>query len=585
MPWLFPRSLVIQLHQPKADAVSLTVEGFDTPWPMKKDSNGGWFVKLRHSYRDLHGRAYHFEVKYNGDVFNIADPFAYRTERQEQGLVSFFCDIDYTWKQRRFKAPKFRDIVIYETHLPALSRHPSAEVEDESHRGTYVGVKAPQILQHLQRLNVAVEFLPLHASDNLLGQDWGYFSTSFHAMRDCYALDKEAINREVMEVVDTMHSYGIPVILDVVFNHGGELWVKAWGEDVVYRKFDNGDFCHGSGCGPTIRTEHPHIRETIIQTLEHLVEDYRFDGFRFDLGALHDKHTMLEIDRRLPKSTYLIAEPWALGGTRWGKGDLHGDFAATRWAVWNDDFRESGKTFIVGLGDHHNRDRLMCAIKGSHVEDGGWARRPQQCINYLSSHDGVTLADFVHGDKKRAFLGIMLVLTSQGIPMIGEGSELLYSKNGHHNSYNRPDLNQIDWNNAQQHKDLLDAVSRLIALRKELPHFRYTHRLKQKHHKHEEWDINWIYPTGYPHQDNVNAIGYVLRPPPYKGHWRRRWQPLVVLLNGSQLGADFHLPKGRWKVLVDGNELVVNPRGLPGVPHAHSDYHVHAGTGVILAPA
>ena len=585
MPWLFSRSPVVKFYHPHADAVSLVVEGFNKTWPMKKDFNGGWVLKLRYSYRDLHGRAYHFEIKHNGSVFTVADPLAHRTERQEHGLVSYFSDTKYKWQSRRFRTPPFGDIIIYETHLPALSRHASTEVEEESHRGTYAGARSPAVLAHLQRLKVAVEFLPLHASDKLLGQDWGYFSTSFHAMRTCYAVNGEDINREVMSVVDAMHSCGIPVILDVVFNHGGELWVKAWGEEVVYRKFNNGDFCHGSGCGPTIRTEHPKIRETIIETLQHLVNDYRFDGFRFDLGALHDKQTMLEIDRRLPKSVYLIAEPWALGGARWGKGDMHGDFADTRWAVWNDDFRESGKMFTVGLGDLHNRDRLMCAIKGSHVDDGGWARRPQQSINYLSSHDGKTLADFVHGDKKRVFLGVMLVLTSQGVPMIGEGTELMYSKDGHHNSYDRPDLNQINWENLHQHNDLVEAVARLIALRKQLLHFHYTDRLKQNTGHGEDWDISWIYPTGYPHQDNVNAIGFVLRPPPYSAAWRRRWRSLMILFNGSNKGADFHLPKGRWKVLVDGNALAVNARGLPGVPYAHSDYHVHAGTGVILAPA
>jgi pullulanase len=580
----FSSKPVIHFYHPNAETVSLVVEGQDKPWPMKKNHKGYWVSKLRSSYRELHGRAYHFQVSQNGKTTAIADPLAFRTKRQEQGLVSYFTNIDYKWQQRRFRPIPFRDVVIYETHLPALSRHASAEVEDESHRGTYVGAKSPTVLDHLQRLNVAVEFLPLHASDNLLGQDWGYYTTSFRAMRNCYAINETEVNREVMEVVDAMHSRGIPVLLDVVFNHGGELWVKAWGEDIVYRKHDNGDFCHGSGCGRTIRTEHPHVRETIIETLQHLVKEYRFDGFRFDLGALHDKHTMLEIDRRLPKHIYLIAEPWALGGAQWGKGDLHGDFKDTRWAVWNDDFRESGKTFLVGSGTHNNRDRLMCGIKGSHVDDGGWTRRPQQSINYLSSHDGKTLTDFVGGDKKRVFLGVMLVLTSQGVPMIGEGTELMYSKEGHDNSYDRPDLNQINWNLVKEHNDLFEAVSRLIALRKQLPHFRYTRRLRQNDGKREDWDIDWIYPTGYPHKDNVNAIGFTLRPP-RGSDWGRRWHPVLVLLNGSNIGADFHLPKGRWKVLVNGNELIVNDRGLPGIPHAHSDYHVHAGTGVILAPA
>ena len=582
MLWLFRRQPVISFYQPDADAVSLVIEGHEEPWPMQPASDGNWIFRLRQHLRELHGREYHFEVRHNGTTVQIADPLACRTERQKHKLISRFSDLNYRWKQRHFNSPPLRDIVIYETHLPALTRHPSAIVEDETHRGTYVGACSPAILDYLKKLNVAVEFLPLHANDNLLGQDWGYFSTSYRAMRECYAHNPDEVNREVMALVDAMHCRGVPVILDVVFNHGGELLVKAWGEDIVYRKHANGDFCHGSGCGPTIHTEHPLIRETILQTLEHLVEDYRFNGFRFDLGALHDKHTMLEIDRRLPPHIYLIAEPWALGGAQWGKHDMSGDLADTRWAVWNDDFRESGKTFLLGEGDSHTRGRLMRGIKGSLKADGGWAQRPQQSINYVSCHDGKTLADFVAGDKHRVFLGALLVLTSQGVPMLGEGTEMMYSKQGDHNSYNRPDLNQINWKNAKIHCDLVDAVTQLIALRKRMPHFHYTRRLIQHDENSRHWDIDWIYPTGYPHNDNVNAIGYCLRPPGRGLAWQWRSGTLIILLNGSAIGADFNLPKGRWKVLADGQRIAVNVKGLPGVPMAKKTYYVHAGTGAIL---
>jgi pullulanase len=568
---------------PGAEAVSLVIEGQGDAQPMKLDREGMWHVKLRRSLSVLHGHAYYFKIKKNGQEFVITDPLAHRTARHDKELKSIFADINYRWQHPRFRTPAFRDIVIYETHLPALSRHHSTEVMHDSHRGTYKGAMSPYVLDHLQQLGVAVEFLPLHASDNLLGQDWGYFSTSYRAMRECYAHEEGSVNKEIMALVDAMHGRGIPVLLDVVFNHGAELWVKAWGEDVVYRKHQNGDFCHGSGCGPTVRTEHPFIREMIIETLEHLVECYRFDGFRFDLGALHDKQTMIEIDRRLPQHIYLIAEPWALGGAQWGKGDMAHDFAGTRWAVWNDDFREPGKIFLTGEGDHHNRDRLMQAIIGNHIAQDGWTIRPQQCINYLSSHDGKTLADFVEGDKKRAFLGMLMVLTAQGVPMLGEGSELMFSKQGHDNSYDRPDLNQIDWSNAGQHKDLAAAVVQLIALRNRVPHFRYSGHLRVRNGNGKAWDIDWIYPTGHPHQDNVNAIGFVLKPPPAWYRWRRMGKSLVVLLNGSYAGVDFHLPKGKWIKLVDGNAIVVNLEGIRDVPPAQGDYHVHPGTGVVLA--
>lgn len=585
MSWLFWRRTALNFYSPDADAVSLVLEGHKKPWPMQKDQRGYWTIKLHLPEYKLHGLTYHFEVKRNGQTSYIADPLAHRTERHENRLTSFFSSLSYKFKNTQFRTPPIDSIVIYETHLPALSRHESAKVESESHRGTYAGARSKAVLGHLQRLKVAVEFLPLHAHSKKLGQDWGYFSTSFSAMRSDYALEPKEVNREVMELVDAMHGRGIPVLLDVVFNHGGELWVKAWGEDIVYRKHDNNDFCQGSGCGATIQTEHPLIRETILETLEHLVNNYRFDGFRFDLGALHDRQTMLEIDRRLPDRIYLIAEPWALGGTQWGKGEMASDFAKTRWAIWNDDFREPGRAFIKGLGNHQNRDLLMRAIVGSQIQDGGWALRPQQSINYLSCHDGKTLADLVDGDKHRAFLGLFLVLTSQGVPMIGEGSEMMYSKQGHDNSYNRPDLNQIDWDYASEHRDLVEAVARLVTLRKQLTHFRYTNHLKVNNHKSDKWDIDWIYPTGYPHHDNVNAIGYILRPPTWDSLWHRRKKiPLLILLNGSHEGVDFRLPKGDWKILVDGLRLRVNAFGLSIVPDAHNDYHLHPGTCAMLAP-
>ncbi|MET0068055.1 MAG: hypothetical protein ABW076_17045 [Candidatus Thiodiazotropha sp.] len=576
-------SPTIRLYMPDADEVTLVVDGWFESQPMLRENNGYWSVESTHSIDDLLGHSYHFNVVENGRVFSVADPLAHLTKRDEKSIKSYFSDLRYDWKNSDFVTPPLHDIVIYETHLPALSRHRNTEVSHPSHRGRYPGATSPKVLRHLRQMNVCVEFLPLHASDRLLGQDWGYFTTSFHAMRESYALKEIDVNKEVMAVVDAMHGQGIPVILDVVFNHGAELWVLAWGKEIVYRKHENGDFCHGSGCGPTVNTEHPFIREMIIQTLQHLVQNYRFDGFRFDLGALHDKQTMLEIDRRLPKSIYLIAEPWALGGTLWGKGDMAHEFAHSRWAVWNDDFREPARTFLMGHGDHHNRDRLIQAITGNHIRNGGWAVRPQQRINYLTSHDGKSLADFVGNDRKRAFLGILMVLTSQGVPMLSEGSELMHSKQGHDNSYNRPDLNQIDWGKLRANQDLTTAVSRLILLRKTLPHFHYKKHLRYHYEKAVLWDICWIYPTGFPHRDNTNAIGFILKPPPVWYRIRRDRQSLIVLLNGSNSGADFHLPKGKWKVLVDGNSIQVNAGGIPDIPPAQVNYYLHPGTGVVLA--
>jgi pullulanase len=584
MTWLSRHRKAIRLYSPGSDEVSLVIEALNRSWLMKRDFNGYWTVKPELDERKLNNHSYYFLVKEGDNIRKVSDPMAHRIRRIDDQYRSFFSSDNRKYLSKYFHTPGIDSIVIYETHLPALSRHSSAALKEEQYRGTYLGAASEFVLNYLQRLKVAVEFLPLHLHDKKLGKDWGYYSVAYNAMRTDYAVEEERANSEVMMLIEAMHERGIPVILDVVFNHGAELWVRAWGRSIVYRRLQDGGFCQGSGCGETVQTENRHIRSVIIETLLHLVKQYKFDGFRFDLAALHDKKTMKEIDKRLPKRIYLIGEPWALGGNQWGKAEMSSEFAHTRWAIWNDDFRESARTFIQGHGDHINRDYLMRAIVGSHLKDGGWALRPQQSVNYISCHDGKTLADLVGGNKHRVFLAIFVVLTSQGIPMLGEGSEMLYTKHGHDNSYDRPDLNQLDWANATQHSDLVKTVGRLISLRKQMSHFRYRGHLKVNDHKRDNWDIDWIYPTGYPHNDNVNAIAYVIRPPRRYQLWRRERHPVIILLNGSNSGVDFQLPNGAWKVIVDGLHFAVNPFGIESVPNAEGHYHVHPGTCAMLSP-
>jgi pullulanase len=549
---------------------------------MNRDDQGYWSIKLSQPSSVYNGYSYYFLVTNKGKTHKIVDPTAKHIDLIGDKYRSYFSNLNFRYHNKFFLTPDFSATVIYETLLPALTRHKSAPVDDDALRGTYLGARSDFVLDYLQDLNVAVEFLPLHYHDQDLGQDWGYYSVNFHALRSDYSVDKQNTNQEFMQLVDALHSRGIPVILDVVFNHGAELWVKAWGKEVVYRKLEDGQYCQGSGCGDSVQTENQHIRKTIIDTLLYLVKQFHIDGFRFDLAALHDKETMIEIDKRLPKRVYLIGEPWALSGSQWGKQDMSDTFAHTRWAIWNDDFRESGRTFINGLGDHHNRDILMRGIMGSHVAHGGWALRAQQSINYISCHDGQTLADIVGHNKHRAFLGIFLVLTSQGIPMLGEGSEMLYSKQGHNNSYDRPDLNQLDWDDAHQNDDLVQAVGRLIQIRKQCSLFHYTGPVKVNDHKNDHWNLDWIYPTGYPHNDNVNAIGYLLRPAYKHLFWYKKHHHLLILMNGSHTGVNFQLPEGKWKVLVDGFHIIVDASGISTTPAAEDHYHLHPGTCAML---
>jgi pullulanase len=560
----------VRFFQPEASRVQLVIEGQKKPIELQPVASGLWEKTLGTAPRRLYGREYHFRViRKDGSSERMADPFADFTERTDDRVISRFADLEFTWRDQKFKSPALEDIVLYEAHLPALSRHPSSGAAAE-HRGTYRGAMSRKVMNHLKKLGVAVEFLPLNAADGLLGGDWGYWTTSFKAMNERYASKNQKLraNKDVMALIDSYHRAGIPVIFDVVYNHGGELHVRALGQEILYRKPDSyGNYPEG---WPTVRSEHPMVRQMIVETLQHMVETYHVDGFRFDLGALLDKRTVREIDRRLPSRIHLFAEPWALGPTKWGKGDMRSTFADTRWAVWNDDFREPVKGHITGkTGSAKDREKVMTAIKGAY----GWAQRPQQSVNYFSIHDGLTGADVVGGDRARLFQGVVLTLFSQGVPMIAEGTEFMHSKQGAHNSYNQPEVNQLDWDQAAKHQDLTDSVGKLIALRKRLPHFKYRRALADGR------DIEWLYAKG---DDDPSALGFLLRPPPGE-RAPAGFGEVVVLANGSGEGRNFAVPPGRWKVIADGVSMQVNDAGLSGRVVKDGDYFLHAGATAVLA--
>ena len=182
----------------------------------------------------------------------------------------------------------------------------------------------------------------------------------------------------------------------------------------------------------------------------------------------------------------------------------------------------------------------------------------------------------VGGDRGRVFQGVVLTLFSQGVPMIHEGTELMYSKGGEDNSWNREDVNQIDWSKAGSHSDMTGPIAELIALRKELPQLHSDTPLR------EGKDITFINPTGYPHHDNVNAIGFLLKARPGTRAPRGLGE-VMVLSNGSHAGADFQVPAGRWKVIADGVEMKVNRNGLPGRVVTDQHYFLHPGSTAILA--
>jgi pullulanase/glycogen debranching enzyme len=290
-------------------------------------------------------------------------------------------------------------------------------------------------------------------------------------------------------------------------------------------------------------------QKLILDSLKYWVKEYHVDGFRFDLGTIIDKQTMNKIIAELPKDIILLSEPWAADWKRnkWGKSD----FRNTRLAKWNDDFREKIRGFVSGKA---NRNDVMTVLAGTCF---WWAAKPSESLNYLEAHDGYTLADLFHGDKKKSKLAAIALLTAQGVPMIHEGQEFDRSKGGNHNSYDQDNAtNWINWNDKKKNAEIFDLYKGLINLRKKYPNFRHATALNGQ-------SLQWLQPA------NHKSVGMFL-----KGK-----KNFVVLLNGdSKNWVNFKLPSaGKWTVVCDGNKIKDS-----GLYTAEGDYNVPPTTGIIL---
>jgi len=509
---------------------------------MAPDVDGVWGTALT----DVAGKQYWFEA----DGVLIADPYAWLT-RGDYGPAVFPTKTDHAPKNRpSFAMGHFQKRGIYELHVKDMS----ARAAVPGHlKGKYAALREPAIREHLDYLGVgAVELLPVAQFDKSSGwapkhpqgldiNHWGYMPTFHGAVHDGYALDPATADREMTALVEAEHESGRAVILDVVYNHmanGEHLNLRLLGQDYYFRMTPNGKhFENGAGTGNELATNRPMVRRLMIQLLRRFAVHYGVDGFRFDLGALLRPQELWAVKRALPKrSRFLTAEPWGYDWNRshWGKGSMNG------WGpVWNDDYRNNAQQFIVGEGD---RTKMMTGIAGS-IAPLGHGNSPLDTVNMIESHDEHTVADMVKGDRHRAMLAMTMLLTSQGVPMIAQGQELMRSKKGLKDTFNRDDdVNHVDYDPSKGRGGFLRATRELLRIRRESPHFHYNRALTDD-------DISWLLPA-----DNHAAVGYRVRAP--KGTQGRKAIPdlLVVLNPHTHLDAHFALSATgtTWEVLFDG---------------------------------
>jgi pullulanase/glycogen debranching enzyme len=607
-----------RLFTPNAEEVSLVIfdnveDSVGVVYDMIKDENSVWEVSLNDTF---YGKFYNFLVKHKDrEAVLCLDPYAkavasfnsYFTPRK--GII--VKENNFDWEGDEGIRLNWRDLIIYEMHIRDMTEHISSEVNQ---RGTYLGLTEKNKkggLSYIKKLGVnAVELLPSQEFANVEipyrkefkgrfntwnpyeRNHWGYMTAAYFAPEEYYSIntrklepnkwsgaDAKQVN-DFKQMVKAFHKEGIAVIMDVVYNHLSEYEfgnLKEIDKEYYFRLDDEGNFVAESYCGNDLRTEAPMLRRLIVESIIYWMKEYHIDGFRFDLGKLLDWETIEEIiyqAKKINPDVIFVCEPW-------GGGYDPAGFSLRGWGSWNDQIRNGikGENPYNGLGwifgqwyGNNNPDRIKSYVNGTLVKDEhGLFQFPEHSVNYLESHDGYTLGDFIriglrnvnpHTNKitnveefvkltedqlKLNKLAAMFLLTSQGIIMIHSGQEFARTKvipinpnipdtnqgKIDHNSYDKDnETNYINYSHADINIELLDFYQKLIELRKTYPALRRAN--------YEQ--ISFI-------SDDRNqfALAYQID---YND------EIILVALNADNYNEfKLELPDGNWKVLLSSEFL------------------------------
>ncbi len=532
-------------------------------------------------------------------------------------------DPAFDWEGDTRPQTPWHETVLYELHVKGFTRlHPGVR---EDLRGTYAGLASDAAIAHLRSLGVtAVELLPIHhiadehfLHDRGLLNYWGYSSIGFFAPHSGYAATgtRGEQVRELKGMVKALHRAGIEVILDVVYNHtaeGGPLGptLSFRGIDnASYYRLDAGDparYVDFTGCGNTLAVGHPAVLRLVLDSLRHWVEEYHVDGFRFDLAPALARGEY-DVDPRSPffaaihqdpvlSRVKLIAEPWDLGPGGYQLGRC-----PVLWSEWNDVYRDAMREVWAG---HGGLAAFANAFSGSSALFAPGGRGPSASINFVTAHDGFTLADLVTYEHKRNEANLednrdgtdvnrswncgvegpstdpavqalrarqqrnllACLLLSQGVPMLVAGDESGRTQGGNNNAWCQDnEVSWLDWTAtgagggegggaaAGAGAALLDFTRRLVALRRDHAVFRRTSFLDGHSSEERLPDAWWFRPDGHVmrpddwHDPQVRAVGLFLH-----GEQTRVVTPLgeqvvddsfLLLVNPYGEAVRFDLPK------------------------------------------
>jgi len=480
------------------------------------------------------------------------------------------------------------DLVIYEMHHRDFSIDNSSGLQ---HKGKFLALTEPRAIEHLRRLGVnAVHILPSfdYASvDESRPQEpqynWGYDPKNYNVPDGSYSTDPsdpQVRIREFKEMVQALHRAGIRVILDVVYNHTFDIENSAFQltyPDYFYRKNADGSYSNGSGCGNETASERPMMREFMTESVLWWVNEYHIDGFRFDLMGIHDiatmNHIRAEVDKIDP-SIFIYGEGWS-GGTcaypqdklamkaNVGKLDRIAAFSDEMRDALRGPFSDDHKTAFLG-GESGHEESIKFGIAGCIVHPDvdmsrvnyskeAWANSPAQMISYVSCHDDMCLVDRLRASVPNIttdelirldLLAQTAVFTSQGVPFMQAGEEMLRDKRGVHNSFSSPDsVNRLDWQNLDRYPMVFAYYKNLIALRHHHPAFRMGDAEMVRKH------LQFL-PSG-------NAmVAFVLK----DNAGGDSWKNIYVALNANKTEQEIDVPEGSYTIVC--SEGVIDEMGL-----------------------
>ena len=585
-----PKQTTFKLNAPKKPTLRIYEAGrggkVEKKIKMKQTSENVWETTIS---GDLKGKFYTFDIG-RGET-----PGVFAKAVGINGKRGSIVDMQTTnpsgWNNdRRLTLKSPADLIIYEMHHRDFSIDASSGLVN---KGKFLALTEQKAIKHLKELGVnAVHILPsydfasIDESNTTTPQyNWGYDPLNYNVPEGSYSFDAEQPTRRILEfkqMVQALHKAGIRVILDVVYNHTFDIEGGNFDRTfpmAYYRYTADGKPSNGSGCGNETASEKPLMRQFILESMKYWATEYHIDGFRVDLMGIHDIETMNLIRKELTAidpNIFIYGEGWTAGTCAYPteklalkahikqmpgiaafsdelRDALRGPFSDDKQAAFLGGiagFEESIKAGIAGMITHPQVDYT----KVNYTKEA-WANEPTQMISYVSCHDDMCLVDRLKASIPEAaydmeevirlnLLAQTAVFTSQGIPFMLSGEEMLRDKKGVHNSFNSSDeINHLDWNNLKKYPQVFAYYKGLIQMRKAHPAFRLG--IAELVRKHLEF---------LPTQDCLVAFRL-------KSHaGGDKWNNIYVVLNGSTNLQSINIPKGKYTIVA--NNGVINEAGI-----------------------